>query len=85
MELNAKVPSGPIEQKWDKHRFELKLVNPANKRRYTIIVVGTGLASPLSIGRGVGTGGSAMPFVKWPLRQQHNPTRCSRGSFKIEV
>src|SRR5919109_5360225 len=44
MELNAKVPSGPIEQKWDKHRFELKLVNPANKRRYTLIVVGTGLA-----------------------------------------
>src|SRR5919197_791864 len=44
MELNAKVPSGPVEQKWDKHRFELKLVSPANKRRYTIIVVGTGLA-----------------------------------------
>src|SRR5919109_1958761 len=44
MELNAKVPSGPIEQKWDKHRFELKLVSPANKRRYTVIVVGSGLA-----------------------------------------
>src|SRR6266487_695854 len=44
MELNAKVPSGPLEQKWDKHRFELKLVSPGNKRRYTIIVVGTGLA-----------------------------------------
>ncbi|HXH09170.1 MAG TPA: fumarate reductase/succinate dehydrogenase flavoprotein subunit [Alphaproteobacteria bacterium] len=44
MELNAKIPSGPIEQKWDRHRFELKLVNPANKRRYTVIVVGTGLA-----------------------------------------
>jgi succinate dehydrogenase / fumarate reductase flavoprotein subunit len=44
MELNAKIPSGPIEQKWDRHRFELKLVNPASKRRYTIIVVGSGLA-----------------------------------------
>jgi succinate dehydrogenase / fumarate reductase flavoprotein subunit len=44
MELNAKIPAGPIEQKWDRHRFELKLVNPANKRRYSIIVVGTGLA-----------------------------------------
>jgi succinate dehydrogenase / fumarate reductase, flavoprotein subunit len=44
MELNAKIPSGPIEQKWDRHRFELKLVNPAGKRRYTIIVVGSGLA-----------------------------------------
>ena len=44
MELDAKIPSGPIEQRWDKHKFELKLVNPANKRKYTIIVVGTGLA-----------------------------------------
>ena len=42
--LNAKIPSGPIEQKWDKHRFDLKLVNPANKRRFDIIMVGTGLA-----------------------------------------
>lgn len=44
MDLNAKIPSGPIEQKWDKHRFDLKLVNPANKRKYTLIVVGSGLA-----------------------------------------
>ena len=44
MELNAKIPSGPIEKKWDKARFELKLVNPANKRRHKLIVVGTGLA-----------------------------------------
>jgi succinate dehydrogenase / fumarate reductase flavoprotein subunit len=44
MELDAKIPSGPIEQKWDKHRFELKLVNPANKRKYRILVVGSGLA-----------------------------------------
>ena len=42
MELDPKVPSGPIEQKWEKHRFEMKLVNPANKRKYDIIVVGTG-------------------------------------------
>jgi succinate dehydrogenase / fumarate reductase flavoprotein subunit len=44
MELKSRVPSGPIEQKWDQHRFEMKLVNPANKRKFTIIVVGTGLA-----------------------------------------
>jgi succinate dehydrogenase / fumarate reductase flavoprotein subunit len=44
MELRSKVPAGPIELKWDKHRFEMKLVNPANKRKYTIIVVGSGLA-----------------------------------------
>ena len=44
MELNSKVPSGPIEQAWSRRKFELKLVNPANKRKYTIIVVGSGLA-----------------------------------------
>ncbi|MEO8881127.1 MAG: fumarate reductase/succinate dehydrogenase flavoprotein subunit [Gemmatimonadaceae bacterium] len=44
MELRARVPEGPIEQKWDSHRFDMKLVNPANKRKYTVIVVGSGLA-----------------------------------------
>ena len=44
MELRANIPSGPIEQKWDNHRFEMKLVNPANKRRFQVIVVGSGLA-----------------------------------------
>lgn len=44
MELNAKVPSGPIEKKWDTHKFEIKLINPANKRKYSVIVVGSGLA-----------------------------------------
>ena len=42
--LDAKIPSGPIEGQWEKHKFDMQLVNPANKRRYTIIVVGTGLA-----------------------------------------
>ncbi|MDX2439561.1 MAG: fumarate reductase/succinate dehydrogenase flavoprotein subunit [Desulfobacterales bacterium] len=44
MKLDAKIPGGPLAEKWDKHRFELKLVNPANKRKFEIIVVGTGLA-----------------------------------------
>lgn len=44
MILDPKVPSGRIEEKWDKHRFEMKLVSPANKRKYKILVVGTGLA-----------------------------------------
>jgi len=44
MPLDSKVPGGPIESKWDRYRFELKLVNPANKRKFEIIVVGTGLA-----------------------------------------
>ncbi len=44
MALEAKIPRGPLPEKWDRHRFELKLVNPANKRKFDIIVVGTGLA-----------------------------------------
>lgn len=42
--LDAKIPTGDIEKKWENHRFDLKLVNPANKRKHSVIVVGTGLA-----------------------------------------
>ncbi len=44
MKFSAGIPSGPLEEKWDRHRFELPLVNPANKRKHQVIVVGTGLA-----------------------------------------
>jgi len=44
MELNSNTPSGPIDKRWEKHRFDMKLVNPANKRKYSVIVVGSGLA-----------------------------------------
>jgi succinate dehydrogenase / fumarate reductase flavoprotein subunit len=44
MKLDANSPSGPIADRWDRHKFEMKLVNPANKRKYTVICVGTGLA-----------------------------------------
>src|SRR5512136_2214391 len=44
MALDSRIPAGPLEQKWTKRKSDLKLVNPANKRKYTIIVVGTGLA-----------------------------------------
>jgi succinate dehydrogenase / fumarate reductase flavoprotein subunit len=42
--LDSKVPEGPIEDRWDNHKFNMKLVNPANKRKFTVLVVGTGLA-----------------------------------------
>src|SRR5271157_5308506 len=42
--LDGRVPSGPIEQKWEKCRFDMKLVSPANRRKYTILIVGSGLA-----------------------------------------
>ena len=44
MVLDSKVPGGPLAEKWDRHRFESRLVNPANRRKYTVIIVGTGLA-----------------------------------------
>ncbi|MEJ2081731.1 MAG: FAD-binding protein, partial [Acidobacteriota bacterium] len=44
MKLDSKVPEGPLTEKWDQHKAQLKLVNPANKRKFDIIVVGTGLA-----------------------------------------
>jgi succinate dehydrogenase / fumarate reductase flavoprotein subunit len=44
MQLLSKTPAGPIQEKWDRHRFEMKLVNPANRRRHRVIVVGSGLA-----------------------------------------
>ena len=44
MMLDSKIPEGPLAEKWSKHKFNLKLVNPANKRKFTVIVVGTGLA-----------------------------------------
>ena len=42
--LDAKIPSGPLEQKWSKHKMDSKLINPANKRKFSVIVVGSGLA-----------------------------------------
>ena len=44
LKLESNVPSGPVEKKWTKHKFEMKLVNPSNKRKYSVIVVGSGLA-----------------------------------------
>jgi len=44
MDLNSKAPTGPIETRWERHKFSMKLVNPANRRKHNVIVVGTGLA-----------------------------------------
>ncbi len=44
MKLDSKIPTGPLAEKWDRHKFNCKLVNPANKRKYDVIIVGTGLA-----------------------------------------
>src|SRR3954467_2630981 len=44
MKLDSKIPPGPVAQKWDNHRFAMKLVNPATQRKFDVIVVGSGLA-----------------------------------------
>lgn len=44
MKLDAKIPAGPLAEKWDRHKFEMKLINPANKRKFDVIIVGSGLA-----------------------------------------
>ena len=51
MILDSRIPSGPIAGKWDRRKFENKLVNPANRRKYDVIVVGTGLAGASAGGR----------------------------------
>ena len=48
MQLDSKIPSGPIAEKWTKHKFDIKLVNPSNKRKHKVIIVGTGLAGSSS-------------------------------------
>src|SRR3954453_8795866 len=70
MPFDARTPSGPLAEKWDTHKFDVKLVNPANKRRFDIIVVGTGLAgasaaaTPPELGYNV----KVIPFHDAPRR-----------------
>jgi hypothetical protein len=74
MKLDAKIPKGPLAEKWDRHRFACKLVNPANKRKYDIIVVGGGLA-------GASAAASSRRFVIEPLfRSPEGSIGVSPGS-----
>src|SRR5580765_4156111 len=68
--LDSKIPSGPIEDKWDSHKFAVKLVNPANKRKFDIIVVGTGLAGASAAATlgGLGYNVKAFTFHDSPRR-----------------
>ena len=82
MELNAKIPSGPIDQHWTKHQFEMKLVNPANKRKFKIIVVGTGLAgaSTIVFGLMLAAAGGCME-----LAARMTPNRAYRAGAALAV
>ena len=82
VKLDAKIPGGAIADKWDRHRFEMKLVNPANKRKFTIIVVGTGLAgaSASAVARraGLQRQGVLHPRLAAPRPQHRRPGRHQR-------
>ena len=86
--LDAKVPDGPIADKWDDHKFSVKLVNPANKRKFDIIVVGTGLAGASAAGSGPA---SAMPPTdaahggRSPAGIRHAPTLAELSFLGAQV
>ena len=62
MKLDAKIPSGPLPEKWDRHKFDMKLVSPSNKRKFTILVVGTGLAGASAASALAGLGYNVKSF-----------------------
>ena len=62
MSLDSRIPDGPIESKWTDHKFSMKLVNPANKRKFhVVIIVGSGLA---------GASAAASPWANWAINVQ---------------
>jgi hypothetical protein len=83
MKLESKIPAGPLAEKWDRRRQELKLVNPANKRKYHIIVVGTGLAGASAAATlGVLVGGTVLRHRAVLMRQKTIPlTETAYSAF----
>jgi hypothetical protein len=69
--LDSKCPDGPIGEQWTKHKFESKLVNPANKRKFRVIVVGTGLG-------GASAAASVSERTPSPRRAESTPPRTTR-------
>jgi succinate dehydrogenase / fumarate reductase, flavoprotein subunit len=63
IKLDAKIPAGPIEDRWDNHKFSVKLVNPANKRKFDVIVVGSGLAGASAAATLAGLGYNVKVFT----------------------
>jgi len=84
VELNARLPAGPLEKKWERHRFELRLLNPANKRKHDVIVVGTGLAgaSAAASMAELGYNVSAFTFHDSPRRAHSSAAQGGINSAK---
>ena len=78
MELISNVPAGPIQQSWDKHKFALRLINPANKRKYNIIVVGSGLAGGAAAASFGELGYNVQCFC-YPRQPAPCPLHCGPG------
>src|SRR5258705_10913676 len=73
LDLDARLPLGPIEQKWDRCRYDMKLVNPANRRKHTMIVVGSGLAGAAAAATLGGRGSRVLCFTfQDPPRRPHS-------------
>src|SRR5438094_2977096 len=85
MTLDGNVPSGPLADKWDRHKFAMKLVNPANKRKFTVIVVGTGLAGGSAAASLGELGYQVLNFcIQDSPRNAHmKVSQCSENSAKI--
>src|SRR5260370_32449489 len=85
--LDGRVPAGPIQEKWDEHRFEMKLVNPANKRRFHVLVVGSGLAEASAAASlaELGYRVSCFCYQDSPRRDQSlAPTGASHAAHKYQ-
>jgi succinate dehydrogenase subunit A (EC 1.3.5.1) len=81
MQLNSNVPSGPLEGKWDRYKFDLKRVNPANKRKFEIIVVGTGLAGGSAAATLADLGYKVKKFLH-PRLSAKSTQYCSPGRYQ---
>ena len=81
MKLESKVPAGALGEKWEKHKFNMKLVNPANKRKYDVIVVGTGLAGASAAASlaELGYNVKAFCYQDSPRRAHSIARGCRRG------
>ena len=83
MILDGKAPTGDIEEAWDKHRFSIKVVNPSNKRKFKVIVVGTGLAGASAAASmaelGYHVQSVLLPGQSPPRAQHRGPGRHQRG------
>ena len=77
MKLDSKIPAGPLADKWNNHKAKLRLVNPANRRKYHVIVVGSGLAGSAAAASFAGS--RYWPSSGWKPAKRPTPSRIGCG------